>query len=505
MGMNGMNSMNGANNMNGMNNMNSLNMMNMMNGGGLTDVNDMFSNQVRQQQMAQLQQYADNTQDPVCPQVKAYDRQSCERGHSGNMMQDMNMCQAKGCCFDASMWGYIDQENEKAKEQSTNANRGGSSPFTSSSSSNSPFNSNSPFRRGKRSTGQRSSQLAANPFSPNAINGQTELCRWHNPFDGMVGLESLQNVIKPCCKKVWCYSAQSTSLWSAWSPWSECKGLANEVAPCPNIQPCPRMLQWSQWTTCSSQCGQGTRTRKRSCTVLGGCANEMPYEDESCMVTGCFSDWTQWSTCDSQCGGGRSSRQRVCLELDQSMCRGQTNENRLCNTQFCENWGSYEPVGACQNERGCGMGYQSFKRTCIGGVQGAPGCQGSDSKQGTCNLPDCPSWTSWSQFTACENKVRTRTRACTNGVAGQDCAGQAFETKPCWSGSSFGGNSWGSGNNWSQWGAWGPCQNNMRCRTRTCSRMGMCGFSSATDSQQCGNANSSGWNFNNFANSFFGK
>merc|ERR1712242_88611 len=153
--------MNGINNMNGMN-MNNINMMNMMNGGGLTDVNDMFSNQVRQQQMAQVQQYADQNQDPVCPQVKPYDRQSCSRGHSGNMMQDMNMCQAKSCCFDASMWSYVDQENQKAKEEATSPNRG-TRPFTSSSS-NSPFNSNSPFRRGKRSTGQRSSQLVANPF-----------------------------------------------------------------------------------------------------------------------------------------------------------------------------------------------------------------------------------------------------------------------------------------------------------------------------------------------------
>merc|ERR1711879_148881 len=205
-------------------------------------------------------------------------------------------------------------------------------------------------------------------------------------------------------------------------------------------------------------------------------------------------DWSEWSTCDKVCGGGRSSRQRVCLELDPTLCRGELNQNQLCNKQFCESWGSFEPVGQCQNSQGCGNGVQMFKRTCIGGSQGAPGCQGSDSKQSTCSLAPCPSWSQWSVFGQCENKVRTRSRSCNNGVAGQDCLGTGYETKPCWG---------YSDNNWSQWGAWSGCQNGQRYRQRACPSIGMC-YGSATGSQTCGN-NANSWSFGNFANSFFGR
>jgi len=276
---------------------------------------------------------------------------------------------------------------------------------------------------------------------------------------------------------------------------ADCKGQATEVAQCGQLPACPVMMPWSQWSMCSSNCGQGVQTRNRRCTIEGACMNEMPYEEKQCMNSGCLSDWTEWATCDKMCGGGRSSRQRVCLELDPSLCRGELTQNKLCNTQFCENWGSFEAVGPCTNSQGCGRGVQNFKRTCIGGSQGAPGCQGSDSQQSTCSLPACPSWSAWSQYGQCENKVRTRTRSCVNGLAGQDCQGNAVETKACWS---------YSDNNWSQWGAWGACQGNrQRYRQRTCPNMGSC-YGAASENQNCGQQVNS-WSFGNFANSFFGR
>merc|ERR1711981_719860 len=218
-----------------------------------------------------------------------------------------------------------------------------------------------------------------------------------------------------------------------------------------------------------------------------------------CQNAGCFSDWTEWSQCDKNCGGGRSTRQRVCLETDANLCRGESSQNKLCNTNYCEYWGELQPVGECTNSRGCGPGVQYYSRQCIGGSAGAPGCQGNEQKQGTCMLPDCPSWTQWTSYTGCENGNRQRSRTCVNGKAGQDCIGAGFEVKPCYVQPS-----------WSSWGEWSlDCTGNRRYRQRSCSQMGGC-YGDATQSTYCNNNNNNnnnngGWSFGNFANSFFGR
>lgn len=527
-GMNSMNNMNGMNGMNPMNNMQNMLLMNQLNSGTtpeLGDVGTIFSNQIRAQQMQQVQAYADQNQPAMCTTVPAHDRDAAQREHTGNMMRDMAMCQAKGGCFDALMWDYVDQENKKLAEEQAQQNSQRNNLFSSNSN---PFGSSNPFRRGRRSVnqGQRSSQLQINPFAAGTINGNTEICNWNNPMDGAVGLNSLQDVITPCCKKVWCYSAETTNIWSTWSAWSECsascgnavrerfrscnsetgeivedsqcKGKSRDVEVCQTMA-CPRMLEWSQWTQCSSSCGIGSQTRSRKCTVPGKCENEMPYEEKICQNTGCFSDWSEWSDCDSVCGGGRMTRERVCLETDKSLCSGETFQNKLCNTGYCEYWGEFQPVGECQNSRGCGAGVQTFSRLCVGGQPGAPGCQGSDKKQGTCMLKDCPSWSQWTSFTGCENNQRQRSRTCVNGQAGVDCAGAGFEVKPCWG---------YSDNNWSSWGQWGSCTGNRQYRQRTCPQFGAC-YGSASENRFCNtnvnSNNNNGWSFGNFANSFFGR
>merc|ERR1711981_1385758 len=175
-GMNmGMNNMNGVN-MNGMNGMN-MNAMNMLGGGSvmagamanfdmnnpthmmamqalanknddgsnsnsansqLTSVTGLFEQQLRNQQMKQIQNWANQNQEPTCPMVAENKRNSCS-AHSGNISKDMNMCQAKGCCFDAMMWDFVDQKKKEEAEQEEAANTArNSNPFRSN---NSPFRS----------------------------------------------------------------------------------------------------------------------------------------------------------------------------------------------------------------------------------------------------------------------------------------------------------------------------------------------------------------------------
>merc|ERR1712117_958259 len=105
----------GQNSMNSMQNM--LLMNHLSNNQELGDVGTIFNNQIRQQQMQQVQQYADQNQAAMCMQVPAHDRNAAQREHTGNMMRDMAMCQAKGGCFDAIMWDYVDQENKKIEEE----------------------------------------------------------------------------------------------------------------------------------------------------------------------------------------------------------------------------------------------------------------------------------------------------------------------------------------------------------------------------------------------------
>merc|ERR1712084_187342 len=80
LGMNNMGMNNfGQNNMNSMQNM--LLMNQLSNNKELGDVGTIFNNQIRQQQMQQVQQYADQNQAAMCMQVPAHDRNAAQRDH----------------------------------------------------------------------------------------------------------------------------------------------------------------------------------------------------------------------------------------------------------------------------------------------------------------------------------------------------------------------------------------------------------------------------------------
>jgi len=508
--------------------------------GGLPDIDDIVENKLAMARMQWYQQQADVNNPSTCSAMPQDTRQQCG-AYSGGLFQDMQMCQAKGCCFDATMWYYYDKEQKE--EQQSSSTR--SSPFRSATSSQTSQSSSSTsssstrqnlFRgrrdttdfkpaRAKRST-QRSSVLLPNPLTGMA----QPVCTWNNPHDGLLNLKSLQDVIKPCCKKVFCYTAAPDAAWTAWKPWSACSatcldgqgggmqrrfrncekngvvvepsrcgGEAEQVQQCAQNQ-CPGLSQWSRWTSCSTTCGQGVQTRRRQCSQQGMC-NAPLYESRACSVEGCMSQWSQWSLCSKECGNGRQERSRVCL--DAGGCSGRALEQRQCNTQYCESWGSWEPVGSCQNERMCGAGTQLMERECIGGVVGAPGCTGPTTSQNPCMMPGCAQWSSWGGYTVCQNNEKTRTRQCNFGAPGQSgCPGASSETVRCW-GNWGGSNSYGG---WAQWGNWGGCYGSRQTRSRTCRVMGACQGSS-TDSRTCtgsGSAGGGNWNWNQFQQNTFG-
>merc|ERR1711881_372555 len=104
----------------------------MGNNGG-NSVSDFLKNQMEQQKMQFVQQWADQKNPPVCPSILQEKRQSCG-DFSGDINRDMNMCHAKGCCFDAIMWNSANNAAEKEAQASNTR----TSPFRTASQSARP-------------------------------------------------------------------------------------------------------------------------------------------------------------------------------------------------------------------------------------------------------------------------------------------------------------------------------------------------------------------------------
>lgn len=83
-----------------------------------------------------------------------------------------------------------------------------------------------------------------------------------------------------------------------------------------------RFTDWSDWSTCSSTCGRGIRTRTRAfleeSAQLYGCSQIDLIEKEVCLSecvgtngTTCITrDWSPWSRCSVNCGQGYRKRTR---------------------------------------------------------------------------------------------------------------------------------------------------------------------------------------------------
>merc|ERR1719193_2994016 len=102
----------------------------------------------------------------------------------------------------------------------------------------------------------------------------------------------------------------------------DCKGEPKETKQC-EIKHCPingQYTLWSPWGSCSATCGKGLRLRQRTCNnpapAFGGkpCAHgfdqteKEPCKIKECPVNGAYTKWTEWTTCSATCGEGTHSR-----------------------------------------------------------------------------------------------------------------------------------------------------------------------------------------------------
>ena len=117
--------------------------------------------------------------------------------------------------------------------------------------------------------------------------------------------------------------------------------------PCPVIPVNCEVSDWSDWSTCSVPCGNGTQTRTRNILTPaynGGNCDTTLSESQSCIIKNCPIDCkytlSDWGNCSVPCGGGTMSRS---MTIDQQPLYGGKecpNEllNTSCNSGICVNY-----------------------------------------------------------------------------------------------------------------------------------------------------------------------
>ncbi|XP_048579836.1 uncharacterized protein LOC116619170 isoform X2 [Nematostella vectensis] len=247
-----------------------------------------------------------------------------------------------------------------------------------------------------------------------------------------------------------------------------CSGDVIESVAC-NTQSCPRhgnYSAWSQFSACSASCGEGFKTRNRTCTnpapqhggrscsLLGEAVETVNCTLGPCPIDGGYTPWREFTLCTKLCGGGWKYRTRRCINPEPQFggrnCThlGPSFEKQRCNVHPCPINGSYtewSPWFICSKP--CEKGLTERIRTCTdpppqyGGADCAGGHRETQTK--TCNDFPCPihgGYSNWSSFTectkSCGNGTITRNRTCTNPVPrynGNNCTvvGPAIEILPC--------------------------------------------------------------------------
>ncbi|XP_035509461.1 hemicentin-1 [Morone saxatilis] len=251
--------------------------------------------------------------------------------------------------------------------------------------------------------------------------------------------------------------------------------------------------EWAEWGPCSVSCGVGLQKRLRQCNnplaANGGrhCAGSdresRSCQGKPCPVDGNWSEWSLWEECSRTCGQGNRTRVRTCsnppAQHGGRPCEGKAVEVIMCSVRPCPvagNWGSWLPWSPCSET--CGKGMQSRIRLCNNPPPAfdGPQCEGSDTQTQVCKERPCPvdgkwsSWVSWGACSvSCEGGTRQRTRLCASPSpqhGGRQCEGNDVHIDFCNS------DPCPISGNWAPWSSWGSCSKTcnggqMR-RYRTC-------------------------------------
>ncbi|KAL9971012.1 hypothetical protein ACROYT_G023488 [Oculina patagonica] len=246
---------------------------------------------------------------------------------------------------------------------------------------------------------------------------------------------------------------------------------------------------WSDWNECTRTCGSGIQFRKRVCIhpkgelfCLGEKVQSRLCNSHHCPVNGNYTDWTGWTSCSTTCGVGVRTRNRTCSnpmpQFKGKSCEeqglGLPNEAEHCYMRQCGVNGNYTEWGKWSScSHSCGPGFMLRSRTCTNPPPSSGGFDctrlGRPVQSTQCFLVDCPvdgNYTTWSNWTACSatcgEGTTTRTRSCTNPPplhGGRDCTdiGSNIEIQPCKNQDCL------VNGDYSEWSSWSIC-------SKTCGR-----------------------------------
>jgi competence ComEA-like helix-hairpin-helix protein len=186
-----------------------------------------------------------------------------------------------------------------------------------------------------------------------------------------------------------------------------------------------QMGGWGGWSTCTRECGGGSQSRSRDLVseqVNGGKVCGPTWDVQSCNKQACpvdcrYGDWTEWSSCSKECGGGFATRTRG--KDIEGKHGGKPCETSLltstksCNLQGCPvdcsmgEWTSFPKCSAA-----CGVGTQrQTRRVITPNAHGGKAC-GATEHISACNVAPCPVDCKMSDF----GEWSTCTRDCGGGT-----------------------------------------------------------------------------------------
>ncbi|XP_019412229.1 PREDICTED: hemicentin-1 isoform X1 [Crocodylus porosus] len=274
-----------------------------------------------------------------------------------------------------------------------------------------------------------------------------------------------------------------------------CQGPDTDIRSCQN-KPCPvdgNWSEWGSWEECSKTCGQGNRTRTRTCSNPSGQHGGKPCEGNAvesimcnvrpCPVDGEWDSWLPWGPCSETCGKGTQTRLRLCNNpppaFGGSYCDGPDTQLQVCNKKLCPvdgKWALWASWTACTVS--CGGGTRQRTRDCSDPAPqfGGHKCEGSDVQIDFCNSDPCPihgNWGPWSNWGTCSRTCNggqmRRYRTCDNPHpvnGGRACAGADTQIQRCNTGVCPVDGNWGPWQAWS--GCSAPCRGGEQTRTRLC-------------------------------------
>nr|XP_022335242.1 semaphorin-5B-like [Crassostrea virginica]XP_022335250.1 semaphorin-5B-like [Crassostrea virginica]XP_022335258.1 semaphorin-5B-like [Crassostrea virginica]XP_022335266.1 semaphorin-5B-like [Crassostrea virginica] len=233
------------------------------------------------------------------------------------------------------------------------------------------------------------------------------------------------------------YTCKDEQKLTGWTPWSNINQTANGHwiqryrFACTASVPDPNLIKTSH-----------VKTHTRFCTNENNTCYKPDKLEFNSSVDGDWSTWSQWSSCSADCGTGKQWRIRSCdnpqpIGFGQD-CQGSSFEFRTCNEKECiATWGPWSVYSACSTT--CGSGARIRFRSCDIPQVGTNSsldfaCVGISEESEPCFGPVCNDtglWDSWSTWSECSSDtVKFRHRTCLENSPNA-CGGQNVEAQSC--------------------------------------------------------------------------